>query len=204
MPQSFTAEAYVQPAVVQPPAFSNASNAKEAIWHLGRMLELLVFPAGNHKWRASDADPIDDGRHERGEPVVVPFRGMWQPNTQKRGRGVVDTVEAGRTEQNFIVHLDSHDPVTLAAIEASPEINALFPDGLHLHDFDAPGHENFPMAVRFRGLLYKVKQPLAFFEAGESTNPQNAMYRAECQLWEDVQHERNAVANPRVWGPETP
>lgn len=195
---------YIQPLVNNPPALQNANNARHAIWHLGRMLTLLVFPSSTHVWRAGDADAIDDGRHDRGAPIEFQVRATWQPNTQKRGRGVVDGVEAMRTESNFIVHLDSHDPVNLLAAATHPEI---FPNGVRLvdpDDFGTDGIINFPMAILYRGNRYKVKQPIALYEGGdEELDTEGAIYRAECQLWHDRFHERDAsVPAEPFWGPE--
>lgn len=198
---------YRQPTVHQPRPFQNANNARYAIWHLGRMVNLLVYPASNHKWQADNTDPIDDGRHERGEPVVVSVRAVWQPNSQKRGRGVLDRVEASRSETNFVVHIDSHDPVNLANIAAHPIASGLFPNGLRLYDFDDFDPEsqfNFPSAIEYRGVRYKIKQPLSLWEGGdEDEHADGAIYRAECQLWIDRHHEREARGTAPVWGPQT-
>ena len=199
---------YIQPQVLDTPPFQNANNARLAVHHLGRMLELLVFPTANHKWRVGDDSLEDDGRHERGDPLVLQIRGVWQPNTMKRGRGVIDAVEAARSETNFVVHIDSHDPVNLAAIEAAGAA-ASFPNGLRLADFDDRGTDglvNFPMAIVYRGNRWKIKQPIALYEAGdEDLHLEGAVYRAECQLWHDRFHERDARtgANVPVWGPDT-
>lgn len=200
-----TPAVYKQPFVHQPPAFQNANNARHAIWHFGRMLDLLVYVNANHAWRASDTDLVDDGRHERGETLVVSIRGVWQPNTQKRGRGVLDAVEGSRSENNFIVHVDSHDPVNIAAVANTPGAAAVFPNGLRLFDFDDFGIEagiNFPMAIRFRGTKWKIKQPIPLFEGGdEELHTEGAIYRAECQVWNDRHHERDGRGSAPVWGP---
>lgn len=193
---------YKQPEVFNPPAFQNANNARHAIWHFGRMLELLVYTSDNADWRADNADLVDDGRYERGAPLVVSVRGVWQPNTQKRGRGMIDAVEGSRSEGNFVLHLDSHDPVNIAAAAAHPTV---FPNGIRLVDADDRGTDgiyNFPMAIQFRGNRYKIKQPMAFFEGGdEELHNEGAIYRADCQLWHDRYHEREARGDAPVWGP---
>lgn len=193
---------YKQPLVHNPPGMQNANNTRHAIWHLGRMVELLVFTSPNHVWRVGDDDPVDDGRHERGEPVIISIRAVWQPNTQKRGRGVMEDVSGGRSENNYIIHVDSHDPVNLAAIAPHADI---FPNGLRLVDFDEYGTDgliNFPMAVRYRGTKWKIKQPISLFEGGdEELHTEGAIYRAECQLWHDRHHEREARGSAPVWGP---
>jgi hypothetical protein len=188
--------------VHNPPSGQNANNARHAIWHFGRTLTLEVFTSLNHKWRASDADLIDDGRHERGAPLVVQINAVWQPNTQKRGRGVVEEVSGGRSETSFIIHLDSHDPVNIAAAALHPTV---FPNGIRLVDFDEVGTDglfNFPMAIVYRGSRYKVKQPIALWEGGdEELHTDGAIYRAECQLWRDEHHERDARGQGPAWGP---
>lgn len=200
-------QAYRQARVVQPPSLQNGNNARHAIWHFGRTLTLHVYPGTQHKWRASDGDAVDDGRHERGDPFVVQIRGVWQPNTQKRGRGVIDAVEASRTENNFILHVDSHDPVNIKAIEETPGASSIFPTGLRLCDFDDPSAAagvNFPMAIVFRGAAWKIKQPIALWQGGdEELSEEGAIYRAECQLWSDNHHERDARGASPVWGPRT-
>lgn len=197
---------YQQPTVVNPPAFQNANNARHAIWHLGRMLTLHVYTSDQHVWRVGDTSVEDDGRHDRGTPLVLQVRGTFQPNTQKRGRGWMDVVESGRSETNCIVHLDSHDPVNLAAIAGTPGAAAVFPNGLRLVDPDDRGTDgivNFPMAIVYRGNRWKIKQPIALYEGGdEELHLEGAIYRAECQLWHDRYHEQDAVNNNPVWGPE--
>lgn len=194
---------YRQPIVINPPQFENPGGAHMAVQHFGRMLELLVFTAANHKWRSTDADPIDDGRHERGEPAVFNIRGTFQPNTQKRGRGVMEDVTGGQSETNYIVHVDSNDPINLRAVRARLDI---FPSGLRLFDFDDYGLEagvNFPMAIRFRGNTYKIMQPIALFAGGEVQEGDAAIYRAECKIWRDAHQERDARGAAPVWGPST-
>ena len=168
------------------------------------MLELLVFTSANHKWRSTDADTTDDGRHERGAPVVFNVRGTFQPNTQKRGRGVMEDVAGGVSETNYITHMDSHDPINLIAANTRPDI---FPTGLRLFDFDDYGLEagvNFPMAVRYRGNTYKILQPIAMFGGGDHTiTPHGAIYRAECKIWRDTHQERDARGGAPVWGPSS-
>lgn len=194
---------YQNPTVINPPQFDNPGGAHMAVLHFGRMLELLVFTAANHKWRSTDADPIDDGRHERGAPVVFNIRGVFQPNTQKRGRGVMEDVTGGLSETNYIVHVYSHDPINLTAVQARPDV---FPTGLRLFDFDDYGLEagvNFPMAIRFRGNTYKITQPIALFAGGETQDNDSAIYRAECKIWRDANQERDARGGTPVWGPSS-
>jgi hypothetical protein len=161
-----------------------------------------VYVPDQHVWRASDESILDDGRHERGIPLVLQVRGTFQPNTQKRGRGVMEDVSGGRSEDNYILHIDSHDPVNL---KATCRHRLLFPNGLRLADFDDL-HEatgvNFPMAVRFRGNTYKIKQPISLWAGGdEEMGVDGAIYRADCQLWRDRHQERDGRGSAPVWGP---
>lgn len=193
---------FITPRIISPEPFGNASTARHAIWHFGRMIDLLVFLPENHVWRSTDGDSIDDGRHARGEPAVLSIRATLQPNTQKRARGVLEDVSGSRAEVNYIVHLDSHDPVNLKAARKYP---VLFPDGIRLADFDEPAEPtgvNFPMAVRFRNIAYKIKQPIALWAGGGDTPERSgAIYRAECQLWRDRFQERDARGADPAWGP---
>ena len=199
--------AYVQPRVINPPSLQNASEARKGIWHFGRELELLVFTPQNHAWRAGDASVVDDGRHERGIPLSLKIRGTWQPNTQKRGRGVIDAPGGGRTENNFIIHVDSHDPFNLDSIQATPGAGLIFPNGLRLFDFDGFGLEegiNFPMAIVFRGTKWKIKQPIPLWAGGdEDSSFQGAIYRAETQSWVDRHGERDGRGPSPSWGPRS-
>lgn len=191
------------PNVILPGGLENASHARGAVQHFARKLELWVYPTENSVWRASNDSPVDDGRHDRGEPVKFDIYGTWQPNTLKRARGLIEGPEASETESVFIVHLDSHDPRNLEAVAARDDI---FPNGLRLVDPDDRGTDgivNHPMAIMFRGNKYKVQKPLALYAGGVADQDvQGAIYRAECSLWEDRYQEREARSNGREWGPE--
>lgn len=197
-------DVYQQADIIEPAGSQTAGNARHAIRHLGRMLVLAVYPAADAVWQVGDADATDDGRHYRGDPVMLDIRGVFQPNTQKRGRGVVDDVEGARSEVSFILHVDSHDPVNIEATSARPDI---FPNGLRLYDVDAEGEDggsNYPMILHFRGDKFKLRQPIALYSGGDPLlDTDGAIYRAECSLWRDKHHERPATPTENVpaWGP---
>lgn len=198
---------YLQPDVIESPAMQNANNARHAIWALGRMVEMEVYPSAQG-WRASDEDPVDDGRHDRGEPTVVKVRAVIQPRSgdQNGSSELFDLPEGQYTHGEVVIHLDSHDPINLCAADDHPE---LFPNGVRVLGPDTEGtdgQKNFATVFRFRNRRWKVTRMLELFEGGdEELSCEGATYRMLAEEFKDRSHERNATpetAAAPYWGPE--
>ena len=210
-----TAGSYQQPSVIEPPSGQNANNSRHAIWHLARKLTALVYPTENAVWRASNGNAIDDGRFERGQPIEVEFYGTLQPDNDDRGSHTITDAQEGEFhEGSMILHVDSHQPENLlAAASANAVVPDLFPDGFRILGSDhgpTDGRTNFATVVKYRNELWKVKHIMTLYEGGdEQDSPDGAIYRAECKLFRDDTHERNATpavaaANDQDgWGPVT-
>lgn len=197
---------YLQPDVCEPPIDQNANNARHAIWHMGREIEMEVYPT-LQGWRASDGDPIDDGRHDRGAPLIIPVRASIQPygGEGRDSSKLMQMPEGQWTEGQVVVHLDSHEPFN---IETAAQYSEVLPDGVRVigPDTEAPDDRvNFPTVFRFRGRRWKAISVAEFFEGGdEELAFEGAIYRAICSEFKDRSHERNATpetAGEGFWGP---
>lgn len=195
---------YLQPTVIDTPAGQNANNARMAIWHLGRELDLEIYPT-SEGWRVGDTDPVDDGRHDRGAPRIVRVRGAIQPLSSGGSSGLQQNREGERTEGQVVVHIDSHEPFNILAAQANSDI---FPNGIRIIGPDmelADDRFNFTTVIRFRSRRWKVLECMELFEGGdEELAFEGAIYRTVCGLMNDRNHERDAKPADFTpeWGPE--
>lgn len=200
---------YQQPVVEEPPGNQNPNNARQAIWHLSRSIDMEVYAPEQLGlgWRASDADPVDDGRHDKGAPVLVTVKAVVQPELRRSGTNTVTgSVEGERSEGRLIVHLDSHQEENALAASAFPD---LFPNGIRILGSDTEGtdeRQGFATVFRFRNRRWKAVRVEEHFEGGdEDLQTEGAIYRAYCELLRDRSHEREATQEvadaetPRIW-----
>lgn len=196
---------YQQPKVVNPPMGNNADNARMSIWHLGRPVEVEIYPS-LEGWRSGNNDLIDDGRHDSGEPIVITIWAVVQPESSGGAHTVQQNREGERTEARIVLHTDSHMDFNLSAIEPYPE---LFPNGFRINgpDDDSAVDDRFnhSMIIRWRGRRFKCLEILDLYEGGdEATSDNGAIYRAVCGLYQHHSHERDAKPEDFVpeWGPQ--
>lgn len=192
-PNYWTNGRYAQPIVVNPPKGQRVNNARHALWHFSRLIQVEVYPQG--AWRK------EDGRFDRGQATLIP---MWATVQPVAGRNVLKSSlsEGESFEAEVIVHIDSHQPENIQIAQGFPQ---LFPDGLFLAGvgksfmFESRG---FGMLVQWRGLRWRVND-VDMFEYGgdEEVSISNAVYRGRCTLFTDIQQEMNADVSTEVIAP---
>lgn len=206
---------YIQPQVCEPPINQNANNARHAVWHLSRLIEVEIYPTRPiHGWRAANTDPVDDGRADRGEPIVFKLWGVIQPyrSGDRHSSELVRDAWGEHTEGDVVVHVDSHQQENLDIIAADPALVALFPNGLRILGPDTEGpvdddRRNFSTVFRFRNRRWRVCNVAELFEAGdENLHDEGAVYRAVCKEFQDRNHERDAKSGDHApfFGPDGP
>jgi hypothetical protein len=177
---------YLQPEVIEPPLASSPHNARLAVGHLSRLLELEIYPS-QVGWRQQD------GRHDRGEPVVIEVYAVTYP----AGAGDQPTVtapEGGYNRGDRVFILDGWQDENLPVALANPDI---FPDGhLFLSGSDDQGNNttvNHEMIFRFGGDKYKIYDVKQWDGAREAfQHDTGGVYEATARLWRDQDQELDA------------
>ena len=202
---------YLQPPVCEPPLNQNPNNARHAVWHMSRKIIMEVHPTRPiHGWRAANADPVDDGRADRGEVTLVEIRAVVQPyqSGDRHSSRLIREPAGEYTEGDCVFHIDSHQEENIAAAALHP---TLFPNGIRILGPETEGTDergNFSTVFRFRNRRWRVLNVAELFEGGdEDLHTEGAIYRGVCGEFQDRNHERDAsldVQPEPYFGPDGP
>lgn len=138
---------YIRPCVIGGSKGLQASGARLAIHRFSTEHEVEIFGPGH--WRTE----CEDGRYERGKPVVVRFCGVIQPD---KGETVISEKEGERVEERLCLHVDPIQPENVALAAQHPE---LFPDGqllLSASDSECGGRTGDSDVIRYNGCRWRI------------------------------------------------
>lgn len=164
---------YRTPLVYDTPRNQNPNHAREAIWHLSKLLTAEFYSAAIDGWR-------EDGRYDKGVAELKPFWGV--PHGVELD--LVKGMDGEHQEGVLTISVDSHDPRHIEMYGA---------DGIRFHMVDDNDKFNFQQIIQYAGDRYKIFSVLPYSEGGdEDLDVNGIVYVLKAKFYRHDKHERHA------------